>query len=353
MRRNSKKLLMAVAVTLMVAIAMVSTASAANYEKSVYFIFTGYTYPYFAPMANAIKQADKQYPDLSITIVSAHNSASQQIAAMKQAIAAGADGIILNPVQQSVTFAAKQAMQNGIPVVTIDRDVSQSSARVVFIGSDDFTLGRKPTKYAIETLAENGVPTPWRIIVLQGTLGASVSIDRLQGAMSVLKPLVEQGKVEIILNQSANFSTTKAQKMISILLAKTTDIDLIVASNDAMALGAINALKAHNIEPGKETLVIGADAQPESLAAIEAGTQLATVTHSPFIEAYWAVEAMHNIFSHGVTPPADQFPKGNVLIPMTLVTKHNIDKISRWGTPKVIPPLPYGHSKPYKVEQSQ
>ncbi len=93
----------------------------------------------------------------------------------------------------------------------------------------------------------------------------------------------------------------------------------------------------------------GADAQPESLQAVKEGTQLDTVTHSPFVEAYWAVEAMANILQDGTKPPASKFPEGNVIIPMTVVTQANADKISAWGTPEEIAPLPYGKAQAYRV----
>jgi ABC-type sugar transport system substrate-binding protein len=300
-------------------------------------------------MADAVKQAATHYPGITIKIVNANNSPSQEITDINEAVAAGAKGIILNTVQESVTGTAAKAMKSGVSIVTVDRDVADPSARNAFIGDNDVTLGREETQAGIDALTKDNVKKPWHVVVLQGTLGASVSIGRLKGAMDVLQPLVDKGDVKIVLNQSADFATDKAQTMMSTELAKTTDIQLVVCGNDAMALGVIKALQTHNVKPGKDTYVVGADAQPESLQAIKAGTQLDTVTHSPFVEAYWAVEAMDNILESGTRPPEAKFPQGNVIIPMTIVTKANVDKIAAWGTPEEIPPLPYGKSQAYKV----
>ena len=141
--------------------------------------------------------------------------------------------------------------------------------------------------------------------------------------------------------------------MVGAELAKTTDVQLIVCANDAMALGAINALKDHGMTPGQKTLVAGADAQPESLDAVKGGTQFDTVTHSPFVEAYWAVEAIANELASHTKPPADKFPHGDVIIPMTLVTQQNVGQIAAWGTPETIPPLPYGKSQSWPVTASK
>jgi ABC-type sugar transport system substrate-binding protein len=326
-----------------------ASASTPARATPVYFIFDGFVYPYFTPMAQGVTAAAKQYPNLSIKTVNANDSASTEISDINEAIANGAKGIILNTIQESVTHAAQQAMNKGIPVITIDRDVTHPSARLAFIGDKDVVLGQLQTKYGLQYLASHHVPMPWHVVILQGTLGASTAIDRLNGALQVLKPYTRKGSAKIVLNESANFMTATAESVISEFLAKTRNIQLIICGNDAMALGAIRALKDHGLTPGKSVLVVGADAQPESMRAIADGTQLDTVTHSPYLEAVWAVEAMSNYLQSKIKPPAGKFPQGNVVIPMTLVTRENVGKIGPWGTPGTIPPLPYGHSGPLVV----
>ncbi|PWI57134.1 sugar ABC transporter substrate-binding protein [Sulfoacidibacillus thermotolerans] len=327
-----------------------SGASSATSKTKIDFIFTGYSIPYFAPMAQAVEQAAKLYPTMSIQVISAHNSSSDEIADIKEAIANNVQGIILNPVNGAVTAAAQQAMSSGVPVITIDRDVSTPSARVAFIGDRDVKLGQLQTQYALQYLQQHHIPTPWNVAILQGTLGSSTAIDRLNGAMDVLNPYIQKGQAKIVFNQSADFSTSNAQQMMSEFLAKTPNIQLVIASNDAMAIGAITALQNAGLHPGKDVFVVGADAQPQSLTDIQNGTQLDTVTHSPYVEAFWAVEAMQNLLASKVKPPQSQFPNGNLVIPMQLVTKSNVSTIAGWGTPAVVPPLPYGKSSAYKVQ---
>lgn len=329
--------------TAVVPTGVASAAARASTIKTVDFIFTGYAYPYFAPMAQAVEEAASLYPNLNVKIISANNSAPQETAEVNEAVASGVAGIILNPVNEAVSSAAANAMRHHIPVVTIDRDVASPSARIVFIGDSDVILGETQTRYALQYLAAHHIPTPWHVVLLEGTLGASTAIDRLQGAMKVLQPYVKSGKVKIVFNQSANFATDTAQQMMTEFLAKDSDVQLVVAGNDAMALGAITAIQNHHLALGKSIFVVGADAQPQSLTAIADGQQLDTVTHSPFVEAYWAVEAMYNYLFFHIAPPA-RFKNHDILIPMTLVTKANVNKISAWGTPAIIPPLPYGRS---------
>lgn len=320
--------------------------------KLVYFIFTGYTPPYFAPMAQGIKDANRHYPGLDIKILAANGSGSTEISQIHEAVAAGAKGIILNAVDESVTAAAKQATAQGVPVVTLDRDISDPSGRIAFIGDQDVKLGQAEASTCVEYLHAHNVTPPWHVVDLQGTLGSSTAIDREKGIEDVLKPAEKAGAVKVALNQSANFDTGTAQTLMSEFLAKTHNIQLVLASNDAMALGAINSLKSAGLALGRQTYVCGADAQPESLADIKAGTQLATVTHSPYVEAFWGVEAIANDLLHGTKPPTSKFPNGTLYIPQTVVTAANVSKISGWGTPSTVPPLPYGTASSYPSSSS-
>lgn len=347
---RTSRLLLAVGLAATLATsACVSTSGgggASGSKKLVYFIFNGYTPPYFAPMAKGITDASKHYPDLSIKTVAANGSASDEISDIHTAVAAGAKAIILNAVDTSVTQAAKQAASQGIPIVTIDRDVSDPSARFAFIGDDDTRLGQQEATSCLDGLTASGLAKPWNVVILEGTLGATTAVLRVTGAQNALKPAIANGSVKVVLNQSANFDTGTAQSLMASFLAKTPNVQAVLAGNDAMALGAISALSAHGRSPGKQTIVCGVDAQPESLNAIKAGTQYNTVTHSPYLEAFWAVEAMDNYLNHHTKPPAS-LAHGDVLVPQVVVTKANQSSVAAWGTPTTIPPLPYGASKAY------
>jgi ABC-type sugar transport system substrate-binding protein len=346
-RRLAAALALVTALSISIAACGSSGSSGSGGKKLIYFIFNGYTPPYFAPMAQGIKAVSAHYPNLQVKILSAQGSSSTEISQLHQAQAAGAAGIILNPVDESVTSAATQVSHQGIPIVTLDRDISSSAARIAFFGDNDVRLGRQEATTCLHALAAKHVPTPWSVIDLQGTQGASTSVDREKGIQAVLKPAEHAGKAKVVLDQSANFDTGTAQSLVSEFLSKTHNIKLVIASNDAMALGAINALRSGGVIPGKQAYVCGADAQPQSLNDIKSGTQLATVTHSPFVEAFWAVEAMENYLDSKTKPPASKFPGGTVPIPQVVVTKANVAKVAGWGTPKTVPPLPYGTAKAY------
>ncbi len=353
MVRSAKILLIVPALVSLLALSAfaASTATPTHPARLIYFIISSNGSPYMGSMQKAAEKASVHFSDLALTIMNAHNSASEEISDINAAVAAGAKGIILDPVQESVVAAARAATSRGIPLITVDRDFTDTSARMAFVGADEENVGRMETQYAVDYLGRHHVSTPWNVAVLQGTEGLSESAARLKGAMDVLQPLVEKGAAKIVLNASANFSTQDAQGMMRRLLTDngTGYVQLVVCGSDAEALGAINAVMEIGTGLGTRTFVVGANANPQGLQAVRDGIQLDTVTHSPYVEAYWAVEAMHDYLLNGTRPSAAKLPNGEVTIPLTLVTRANAPTLMDWGTPRVITSLPYGPSQSYRV----
>lgn len=112
------------------------------------------------------------------------------------------------------------------------------------------------------------------IIALQGILDTGAAKDRYAG---LEESLAANTDVELLDQQTANFSRAEALDVTKTLLAKHgDDIKGIWAANDDMALGALEALKAAGKEG--EVAVVGIDAVPDALTAIEAGSMTATVS---------------------------------------------------------------------------
>jgi ABC-type sugar transport system substrate-binding protein len=109
-------------------------------------------------MATAISDVSKYYPSLNIKTIDAAGSATTEAEDVSEAIAAGAKRIILKTISDTDTTAEANAMGHHIPVVTINRGVSDPADRIAFIGDNDVLLGKSTTKYALETLATMHVP---------------------------------------------------------------------------------------------------------------------------------------------------------------------------------------------------
>src|SRR5215212_2139255 len=213
-----------------------------------------------------------------LVYTNARGATAQQVSDLEDIIAQRVDAIFLAP-RESKGFegplqAAKQA---GIPVFLIDRELEGVSAGgdyVTFIGSNFIEEGKRAGEWlSKQTSGKAG------IVELLGTAGSSVANDRHQGFADAIKAFPD---MKIITAQDGNFTRAQGQKVMeSLIQAHGKSITAVYTHNDEMALGAIQALKAANMNPGKDVLVVSVDGQKSALEAIVKGEMNATVECNP------------------------------------------------------------------------
>jgi len=115
-----------------------------------------------------------------------------------------------------------------------------------------------------------------RIVGLGGIPSNAPAIERKQGLMNVLKEFPE---VELLDFQAADWSTQKANEVMSSFITRFGDIDGVFAANDSMAIGAVEALRAEGL--AGQIAVAGFDGTPQAIQMIESGEMCATVDTNP------------------------------------------------------------------------
>ena len=159
------------------------------------------------------------------------------------------------------------------------------------------------------------------IINLQGTPGASPAIDRSKGLHNVLDQHAD--KYKFVFEQTANFRRADGLSVTeSALGGLDNPPDVIVAGNDDMILGAIEALKARNIN---DVVTIGFDSLPEALVQIRDGNLTATVEQFPGGQSRGAVQALVAYLRDGTKP------EPLVLLTPQVITKENLSEAERIG----------------------
>ena len=189
---------------------------------------------------------------------------------MDDLLAREIDILIISPLQADpLTPAVKKTMDEGVPVVVLDRDVNTEKS--VFMGGDNIQIGETAAKFVCDKLGGKG-----SVIEIQGTAGASATVDRKAGFE---KGLAACPEVKIVASQTADYLREPAIKFMEDMLQKygAGQINAVYAHNDEMALGAIKAIKAANRLP--EITVVGIDGQNEAIEAIKAGDLAATFTY--------------------------------------------------------------------------
>lgn len=199
------------------------------------------------------------------------DKSEKQTADVDDLVARSIDALILTPLTaDALTPTTKRAMDAGIPVITLDREVN--TPVTVHIGADNKAIGKAAAQYIGKLL--NGKGT---LVELQGTLGASATIDR----HDEFEKELEAGYpgVKVIASQTAEYEREAAVKLTEDMLQRfgPGKIDVIYAHNDDMAFGAIQALKS--ADRLKEVKVVGIDGANEAFESINAGDMTATFTY--------------------------------------------------------------------------
>jgi inositol transport system substrate-binding protein len=276
----------------------------------------GLKFPFFVHMMNQIK-AEGEKLGVEVIVGDGQVSSTKQTADVEAAISRGVNGIVISPNEvDAMAPALQEAVDAKIPVVTIDRYVTKVPDLLGHVGADN-SKGGEAQAELIMKMFPNGA----KIMNLQGQPGAGPAIDRNKGLHNILD--AHKDKYPIVFEQTAEFDRVKGLSVTEAALASMqTPPDVIVAANDDMILGAMEAVKAHNLN-GKVAL-IGFDALPEALARVKDGSLTATVEQFPGLQSSKAVDKLVAFLKDGTKPD----PKVELLTPIT-ITKDNLDKAER------------------------
>ncbi|MDP4503255.1 D-ribose ABC transporter substrate-binding protein [Nonomuraea turcica] len=260
--------------------------------------------PYFVQFRDGAEAA-AQRSGVKLMVTDAHNDSSRQAGQVRNFTKQRVKAIILNPVDSdAVAPAVKAAGQAGIPVIAADRSVNGSEAAQT-VTSDNVAGGKLGAQELARQLGGKG-----NVVVLQGTAGTSASRDRDRG---FTVGIAAYPKIKVIARQPADFNRAKGQDVMTNLIQRHPEITGVFASNDEMALGAIQAL---GNRAGRQVKVVGFDGTPDGIKAVQAGTIAATVAQQPRLIGSRAV-------NDAIKVARGQAIAKSVAVPIKLATKDN------------------------------
>ena len=315
MRNSAKKTIVSGALALAMTI-----SAGAHAEDKILASVPGLTFPFFVHMMKAFKaEAAKQ--GLGVIESDGQVSSPKQTADVEAAITQGVKGIVISPNEvDAMAPALQQAVDAKIPVVTVDRRVTKVEGILAHIGADNVKGGEAQGGLVVK-LFPNGAT----IVNLQGQSGASPAIDRNKGLHNVLDKA--GAKYKIVFEQTAGFDRAKGLSVTEAALAgMPKPPHVIVAANDDMALGAMEAVKARNLTG---IAIIGFDALPEALAQVRDGGLTATIEQFPAKQSALGVDTLAAFIKSGKKPAE----KVTLLTPVA-ITKGNLNTAERLGEVK-------------------
>ncbi len=254
-----------------------------------------------------------------VQIEDAQGDVAKQLDQINNFIASGVSAIIVNAVDTSATQAMSDAAAAAnIPLVYVNRqpiNVDTLPDNQAFVASNEVDSGTLETKEVCAELKAAG-KTEANVYVMEGELSNQAAVQRTADVHDVIGGADCGVKINIIDEQTANWSRDEAQTLMTNWLSTGTAFDAVIANNDEMAIGAIQAMKAANIDM-KTVIVGGVDATQDALAALAAGDQDITVFQDAAGQGAGAVDA-------AVKLAAGEAVEQKVYIPFQLVTPANM-----------------------------
>jgi ribose transport system substrate-binding protein/inositol transport system substrate-binding protein len=257
--------------------------------------------------------ADAKQP---VQIEIADDDVQKQLSQIQNFIASGVDAIIVNAVDTSATAPmTKLANDAGIPIVYVNRqpnDVDALGPKGAFVASNEADSGTLETKEVCRLLKGKG-----DILVMEGDLANQAAVQRTKDIHDVIATSDCSG-MKILDEQTAGWDPVKAQDLMTNWIAAGHKPAAVIANNDNMAIGAINAMKAAGWDM-KDVVVGGVDATQEALAYMKNGDLDVTVFQDAFGQGSGAVDA-------AIKLAKGEKVEAKVWIPFQLVTPDNMDK---------------------------
>ena len=272
--------------------------------------------PWFVVLADTAKARAAEL-GYEAVVFDSENDTAKETSNFENAIADGYQAILFNPTDADGSIAnVRRAKDADVPVFCIDREINSNDAATSQILSDSYSGCVALGQHFIEVLGEEG-----SYVELMGLVGDNNTRNRSSGFHSVVD---RYPGWKLLAQQSADFDRAKALEVMESILQAHPNIDAVFCANDAMAMGAYQALVA----AGKDgdVKVFGFDGADEVVKLIAEGKIVATGMQFPKTMARTAAEN------------ADEWLKGKrdfpqkVPVAVELVTIDNVADYGDFGT---------------------
>jgi ABC-type sugar transport system substrate-binding protein len=244
-------------------------------------------------------------------IFDSQNNSAKEAEHFDNIIAMGYDAILFNPTDaDGSVLNVKRAKEAGIPTFCMDREINSRDAATTQLLSDSFSGCVKLGQFFVRQMNKKG-----NYVEILGLVGDNNTWNRSNGFHSVVD---EFPGLKMVAQQSADFDRNKAMDVMETIMQGNPDIDAAFCGNDAMALGAYQAVLAAG--KADKVKIFGFDGSDDAVNAIAEGKIAATVMQFPVLMSRTSADL------------ADQYIKGKrgfstkTPVEVVLVTSENVSK---------------------------
>jgi ribose transport system substrate-binding protein len=235
----------------------------------------------------------------------------EQGALIAQALAHRPDAMVLVPVHPTAVNAAiREVNAAGVPLVAYINRLSEGRC-VSYVGAEDYPLAFRLAHYMYERLGGKG-----DVVIVEGPAESVTSIARVRAFRDAAAACPG---IRIVGRCSGAYLQEPARRAMARTLDELPHIDAVLAANDIMAIGVIEAMRA----AGRRALLAGVNAIPAAIEAIERGDMAATADFSAMHMGFLATECAIRHLRGEPVPP-------EIILPVQIVDRSNC---SLWAKP--------------------
>jgi ribose transport system substrate-binding protein len=261
-------------------------------------LITKFPVDFFFVIEDAAKEWASQHPDVEL-ITGMGESASDdegEIALIESMVTQGVDGIAITPTGEAVIPALDAAVEAGVEIVLIDNDLPDWTGKTAVVATNNYQGG----VLAGEWLAENLEPGS-TLAVLEGRVGVPALDDRVNGMIEGLG----DADITIVGQAPTDCDQVMGVSAAEDLLTANPDVDAIYGACGPPILGALEAIDNAGIAP-EDIVVVGFDALPDEVAAIQAGREDASIAQFPPKMGELGLETLYQaVLGNTVEPNVD------------------------------------------------
>jgi inositol transport system substrate-binding protein len=293
-----------------VGVLVCSTALAEGKKYRIAYVARAQGDSFAAWLANSMVAEAKKYPDLSVTVFDGQSRNELIASHIENAVTNKFDLIIVQPLDSEAQVAPVQAaVKAGVKVMTCNNRINDPS--IPGIDADPIQQAAENAKLALKQVPKNA-----KVVVLLGPAGNMHSLKRREGWQKTFFDV--RPDVKIVGEQIGNWNKDEAMRYMEDWIQAQGKIDAIIAMNDNMAVGALEAVKGSGAKTNP--LAYGVDGTPEACLYIKNGIMTSTTLQSAYALADKSMKMAHDLLTGKLKGPKMDF------ITADLITKENADK---------------------------
>lgn len=303
--------------TTLISLGLVAIMTTGSYAQEIGATISRFDDNWLTVMRNGMTEHAASLDGVNLQMEDATDDLAKQIDQVKNFVASGVDAIIVNIVDTSAGAAVTEAAGD-VPLVFVNREpdnVNELPPTQAFVASNEIESGTLSAFQVCNNLRADGKAGGARGYLMNGQLSNQAAVQRTKDVYDVIG-MDMCNFMEIIAEAPANWSRDEAQDLMTNWMSSGEPFDFVLANNDEMAIGAIQAMKAAGMDMS-EVQVGGVDASQDALVMMQAGDYDVTVFQDAFGQGAGSVDTA---IALAKGEKVDQ----KVYIPFQLVTPDNM-----------------------------